>query len=623
MLPGVALLASVGLLAPAAHARTPEEARTQVRSWIDTHPNAFGGTMGKPTGDVLTASENGTNLFHSVELTGGGFAILSDSDGTLLAFSGEGQFSTNNAAPLWMMLLADTGGTVPHRTLREVPVQPEDSPQGEPDLPSSISITKTRAASSATLLTATSVSSESSIEDLRVSPLVQSTWDQKTVSGKKVYNYYTPGNVYCGCVATAMSQVMRMHEYPSGSVSAKTKACSYGGSATNLTMQGGTYSWSDMPLSPDSSISTTQQQAIGKLTSDAGISVHMAYTSSGSGAFGAVSAHAFTNTWGYAQSQYWMRDESGEAADGHLPSDELEDAILPNLDAGFPCILGIDGSRGGHAVVADGYGYVNSQRYIHLNMGWSGSDNYWYYFPVSAGGYTFSYLSDIVYNLFPTNTGNIVSGRVTSTNGTALAGATVEWSGYKSTKKKSGHDPGSSTTTTYTALSGSTSTSDYGVYAFLVPNASVTITNITVSLTGYDPSTTNGISTSTSVSYYIKESELESCPTNSTIGLYSSTEPSIGNSWGNDISLAAYYVEPSFSATPALSATDGSLTLVTSATAGTTWTLQWNDDLTDETGWEDLTSFTATGVAQSIVLDSSVFDWTSTPQAFFRLVSAE
>lgn len=124
-------------------------------------------------------------------------------------------------------------------------------------------------------------------------------------------------------------------------------------------------------------------------------------------------------------------------------------------------------------------------------------------------------------------------------------------------------------------------------------------------------------------SYFIDESEIEDNPSASTISLYCQSEPAIGNSWGNDITLAAYYVEPSFVATPALSATDGSLALVTSATAGTVWTLQWNDDLADETGWTDLMSFTAASEPRSIVLDSSLFDWTSTPLAFFRIVPAE
>ncbi len=609
-----ALSACISILPASAIARTAGEAHDMARTWVGAHRGVFGGRFGAPSGEVMSASIGGTNLFHSVALAGGGFVVVSDADGAMLAFSGEGRFSETNAAPLWTMLLADTGVAPSQRAMRPLPIA--DPGSDAPELPDGVSVARTTVGSR--LLSATSVTTESGIEDLRVSPLVESKWNQSTVSGKKVYNYYTPGNAVCGCVATAMSQIMRCHEYPTYSVSAKTKACLYNGSQTNLTMQGGTYSWSDMPLVPSSSISSAQQQqAIGKLTSDAGISVHMQYTSSSSGASVMVAAYALTNTWHFAQSQYWVSDQSGEEADGYLPSETLENAILANLDAGFPCMLGISGSGGGHAIVADGYGYVGSQRYVHLNMGWSGSCDYWYCFPVSAGGYTFSYLDEVVYNLFPTNTGNIVSGRVTSTNGTAIAGASVSWSGYTETTKKSGHGPHASTTTTYTPCSGATTTSDTGTYAFIVPNAAVSVTNVTVEMSGFAPSAANGISTSVSKSYVVAISYIEEDPTD--LRYYTSTTPAVGNSWGNDLALAAYYVEPSFAATPALSATDGSLTLVTEATAGTTWTLQWNNDLSDSDGWMDLVTFTATGVAQSIVIDSSVFDWTSVPCAFFRL----
>ena len=36
---------------------------------------------------------------------------------------------------------------------------------------------------------------------------------------------------------------------------------------------------------------------------------------------------------------------------------------------------------GGHAVVADGYGYQHTTLYHHLNMGWNGFDDAWYNLP--------------------------------------------------------------------------------------------------------------------------------------------------------------------------------------------------------------------------------------------------
>ena len=58
------------------------------------------------------------------------------------------------------------------------------------------------------------------VSDLRVAPLVQSKWDQGSESSAYCYNYYTNFNLstgfhyLTGCIATAMAQVMRYHQFP-------------------------------------------------------------------------------------------------------------------------------------------------------------------------------------------------------------------------------------------------------------------------------------------------------------------------------------------------------------------------------------------------------------------------
>ncbi len=619
MLPGVALAMLLGILAPAAHARTPARAHSQVRSWVASHPKAFGRTMGSPSGEVLTAANHGTNLFHSVTLSGGGFAVIADSDGTLLAFSDRGSFTATNAAPLWAMLLSDTGASTPTRATG--PRLLSGSTADAPLLPEGISVTTTTVKTSTRLLSAAVVEEEdhyendSDIEDLRVSPLTQSTWDQSTVGTKNVYNYYTPGNVLCGCVATAMDQVMRYHEYPTSAVEAKTRACTYKSfdTITNLTMQGGTYDWSLMTLAPDASISDEERMAIGKLTCDAGISVHMNYDVTdagkyyGSASFAIAAKTAFTNIWQYAQAQYWENSSDVATDDeGELAAEVMENAILANLDAGYPVLLGVGGTTG-HETIVDGYGYVNGTRYIHINMGWSGSENYWYFFPISTESFTFSYVADVVYNIFPKETGNIVSGHVTDANGDPVSGVTISWNGRVSE--------------TDGIVSGTAKTSEYGVYAFIVPNASVS--DINISVAGFATAQTNTTSTSVSCSRSYSEADLESDPSGGSLPYPFNGTQSVGNSWGNDLTINAQYIEPAFSSTPAISPADGSLTIETTATLGSKWILQCNYDLADKTGWTVLTNFTATGTTLPIVLDSTLFDWTLTPQAFFRLISDE
>jgi hypothetical protein len=90
----------------------------------------------------------------------------------------------------------------------------------------------------------------------------------------------------------------------------------------------------------------------------------------------------------------------------------LNTMINPNLDAGFPVILGIQGPDGRHTVLADGYGYQYSTPYHHLNMGLSESDDIWYNLPSVDSSVPFNTIVNCIYNVFPNRTGEIISGRV-------------------------------------------------------------------------------------------------------------------------------------------------------------------------------------------------------------------
>ena len=89
-------------------------------------------------------------------------------------------------------------------------------------------------------------------------------------------------------------------------------------------------------------------------------------------------------------------------------------------------MLGITASGLGHSVVADGYGYDGSTLYHHLNMGWQGSDDAWYNLPNINSIPAFSSVNEVIYNICVSETGEIISGRVTDV-GTDLPveGATV------------------------------------------------------------------------------------------------------------------------------------------------------------------------------------------------------
>ena len=128
-------------------------------------------------------------------------------------------------------------------------------------------------------------------------------------------------------------------------------------------------------------------------------------------------------------------------------------------------ILGIDGPSGGHAVIADGYGYQGTAAYHHLNMGWEGLDDTWYQLPTIDSFPQFNILHECLYNIYPSGSGQVVSGRVTSMGGAPLENAVVSaWIGY--------------------ALSKQTVTNNRGIYAFK-NMASNTTYRLSVSLSGY------------------------------------------------------------------------------------------------------------------------------------------
>ena len=260
------------------------------------------------------------------------------------------------------------------------------------------------------------VSATSTPSDVRVPKLLFTRWDQDDVGGRHVFNLYTPFHYVCGCSATAMAQILRFHRQPASPVAPKTYSCAVDGKTVVKTMMGGTYDWSNMaPVPSPSTLTAAQCAAIGRLTYDCGVAQRMDWGFEESGTDPDDTAPAFKEAFGYESAEYeWNSAGFGNASFRRL--------LCTNLDAGYPCFLAIFNAKSGHAVVADGYGFSGGSLFIHLNMGWSGSYDTWYCLPRIR---SFNRVSGIVYNIYPTGTGDIVSGRILSASGKPLAGASV------------------------------------------------------------------------------------------------------------------------------------------------------------------------------------------------------
>jgi hypothetical protein len=312
------------------------------------------------------------------------------------------------------------------------------------------------------------------VSDVRVAPLLGTEWSQSRAQARNCYNYYTPNQYVSGCVATAMSQIMRYHQYPTEGIGLHEKTVKISGTHATRTTRGGDgsggpYDWSKMPLTPASApYSLENWQMIGSLLYDAGVSVSMMYASDGSAAWSTDVPPALKGVFGYANATFFYNYPS---------TSETVVTINSNLQAGLPVYMDISGD-GAHAVVADGFGYDGGTLYHHVNLGWGGVYDAWYNLPTVDAGYNFNTIRGLGYNIFPQQTGEILSGRIVDDQGVPVPGASV------SAQAQSGGAVYSDTS------------DDKGYYGIIVPSA--TTYDVSSLKTGYHEGAVESVVTGTS-----------------------------------------------------------------------------------------------------------------------------
>jgi hypothetical protein len=436
---------------------TPDEAEQVVMGWLLSDAQPLGTAIGNQVISVQSITNHeGEPIYYAVTLWPSGFVIVPADDllEPIVGFGNHGTYHWSPHRPLAGFVSRDLNGRI-------ASVRPSVGPQILTVSPSHgkwqrfISLAETAAGGLA-------VMSVPSISDVRVAPLVQSTWGQGDVCGENCFNYYTPNHYYCGCVATAMAQLMRYHQHPVTGIGIQDFVVTVDGDARTAYTRGGNglgshYFWSSMVLEPDCQTTETQRQAIAALCYDASISIGVDYGPDGSSGDVLQAKDALTATFMYSN-----------AINGYSSENDIGPGLLnminPNLDAGHPVILGLCREDGGHAVVCDGYGYQSATPYHHLNMGWGGFDDVWYNLPNVDAHYPYTSVAVCVYNIFASGTGEIISGRITAGNGTGLGGVTV-------TAKSAGR--------TYTAA-----TNDRGIYA-LVPVPAASLYTVSAAKEGY------------------------------------------------------------------------------------------------------------------------------------------
>ena len=291
------------------------------------------------------ASERGAACFHVFNVDQSGFVIISADDRfrPVVGYSDEGVFDTKDPSPELMYYL---DRIIEARTSPDA-VLPEGA---EADWQALLSGGKMRSRN----------------EGRAAQYLCQTKWNQNSP-----YNYYSPaassgpgGRCYAGCVATAMSQLMKYWDHPANGTGSHGYYSSYGYLSANFGQT--QYQWELMP----NRLGSNQEQieAVALLMYHCGVAVNMAFSPNGSGAFSDDVPAAIRNYFSYTnQTLHRYRDE--------FTLVQWQNRLKEQFDLGWPVYYCGYSDSGGHAFVCDGY---DDNDLFHFNWGWGGSSDGWF-----------------------------------------------------------------------------------------------------------------------------------------------------------------------------------------------------------------------------------------------------
>lgn len=264
--------------------------------------------------------------FYVFNADAGGYAVISASDKTpaILAYSDNGYFETEQMPPhvkAWMQDYAEQIAWLEEHPTANAKCQ--------------------------------------SVTGTAISPLLGSIkWNQ----GSPYYDLcpeYNGDRCYTGCVATAMAQVMRYHQWPAQTSNIIPEYTTSSRSISMPAIPVEVIDWGNMLPSYSNGYTEAQRQAVAKLMVKCGTSVEMDYGPNGSGAYMSDVDDALKYYFDYNASDIERNYYSGN----------WDQTIYNELAADRPVIYGGQSNSGGHAFVIDGY---DANDLFHVNWGWGG-----------------------------------------------------------------------------------------------------------------------------------------------------------------------------------------------------------------------------------------------------------
>ena len=225
---------------------------------------------------------------------------------------------------------------------------------------------------------------------ISIEPLLSTTWSQGCY-----YNTMFPedtlapcGHLYTGCVATAMGQIMKYHNYPEHGIGSNGyNDPNY--DSVYADFENTYYDWTEMEDHLD-----YENEAVAELLYHCAISINSEFYYYGTGAIDTSVRYALTKYFFYKpEAEFLWRDEY----DGNWH------ALLRNeLNNSRPVLYGGVGQNKayyGHTFVCDGF---QDTSFFHFNWGWNGSYNGYYYLDtLIVGDYNFNLFHDAVIGIEP------------------------------------------------------------------------------------------------------------------------------------------------------------------------------------------------------------------------------
>ncbi len=209
-------------------------------------------------------------------------------------------------------------------------------------------------------------------------PMLTTEWNQYAP-----YNYFCPsGDSYAeravtGCVPTAISQMLKYHEWPVAGSGTKSFSDNAGDVHASMNADFSVpYDWSLMRDKYDDAQEErnygSNEYAVARLAMEMGVMMDVDYGINGTSGYFHNVHTLMAQYLGYSSSAIYGDSRNGYI--GYVAQSTLFSRIRTEMTSERPAFVSYDG----HTFIADGLGTMGNFDYYHFNYGWGGFNNGWY-----------------------------------------------------------------------------------------------------------------------------------------------------------------------------------------------------------------------------------------------------